>query len=378
MSLASNLRDRMVCSAHREAAGFPIDADQVLAALTMGIGRPGRLGRSLIYGAKGVISVARHHRELRGETAIAAAMLAAARTGCDIRDFRSMRRNHIGSLEYLHRIVPRPRRREYREWNNCAVGAGLVNDKWNCNRVLTEGGLPAPEQHRIDSRCLITESGPDGSVVLHGSRLEPGRPLVLKGRLGLQGEAIWMGVSSDTEPASRRESELFGRINSLLRADQLVAEERLAPAAWFRDQGDTALPTIRVVTSKLSGVTEILGMVLFRGFPGAIVVHRRAGGIAHPLLPDGTWGRGADKDGRFRGSCDCPIDDHMRSELERICERAHDLFPCVGTIGWDVGWSSRGFFLLEGNPNWGMDVPQFLPGRPLLGHFRASRFRESW
>jgi hypothetical protein len=378
MSLSSSVRDRLVCSAHRGAAGFPVDADQVIAALTMGIGRPGRLLRSLIYGTTGVISVARHRHELSGQTPIMAAMLTAARTGCDIRDFRSLRRNHIGSPAHLHRIVPRPRRREHREWNNCAVGAGLVNDKGHCNRVVGDGGLPVPEQHRIDTRCVVTASGPNGSLVLHGSGLEPGRPWVLKGRLGLQGDAIWLAASSGTAPAGRGESELSGRINALIRAGQVVAEEFLEPAAWFRDQGDTALPTIRVVTSKLSGTTESLGMVLFRGNPGAIVVHRRAGGIAHPLLADGTWGRGADKDGRLHGTCDSPVDDHMRSELERICVRAHDLFPCVGTIGWDVGWSSRGFFLLEGNPNWGMDIPQFLPGRPLLGHFRASRFRETW
>ncbi|WP_416979417.1 sugar-transfer associated ATP-grasp domain-containing protein [Streptomyces sp. T028] len=342
---------------------------------TTGTGTTGRALRSVLYGVKGAVDVWRDRRAIREDHLLRDAMLVALRTSCDSRDIAALRTCGRRELVMLGAVVPRARRTEYRDWNNCAVAAALVNDKAECNRLLKAAGIEVPLQTPLGAATKVWVGGEDvtpGCLVLSQQAVPHGTYWMLKDRYGLQGESVWVARSGhgprSGEPA----------LEDLVRSGRLVAEELLGPEDWFAASGDTALPTMRVVTSRLRGRAEVAGMVLFRGGPGAVAANRRQGGTAHVVHEDGSCGDGLDSQGANRGPCAYVLPLSRAKAMRRMCTEAHDLFPCVGSVGWDVGLSDRGPFVLEGNPNWGMNVPQLLPGRAMLEEFRTTRFRAGW
>lgn len=364
---------RMVCPDHRES-GAPLGrpfADEVLA-LGKALGPVGESLLGLFHGVRGGVDVLRKRRPLAERFHLPEAFLLALRTGLDSRDMLALRGAGHTELSALEGTVPRARRREHREWNNCQVAAARVDDKLLCGASVSAAGIATPFQVPLDRDTRVLGDPDTGE--LRFSSGQDGELWMLKDRFGLQGESVWIaraGVPEDPGPASGPAAH----IGALVTQDRILAQELLRPAAWFAEQGDTALPTVRVVTSRLSGRTETIGTVLFRGAPGAVAAHRRHGGTAHVIAEDGTCGPGIDRWGRQHAGRRYRFGGKDIAALTGMCTEAHDLFPCLGTVGWDVGVSDRGLFLLEGNPNWGMNVPQLLPGRPMLQEFRRSGFR---
>ncbi|WP_189261318.1 sugar-transfer associated ATP-grasp domain-containing protein [Streptomyces fuscichromogenes] len=342
---------------------------------TTGPTAAGRMLRALLYGIKGAVDVWRHRQAIVQEYPIGDAVFMALRTSCDSRDIAALRKCGRRELNALHGVVPRARRTEYRDWNNCAVAAALLDDKAECNRRLGDVGIDVPHQIPLGPASRVwrgTEEVVGGSPEFSHPTVPHGTRWMLKDRFGLQGESVW-AARSRPEPDAARPV-----LMELVRSGRLVAEELLRPEGWFADCGDTALPTLRVVTSRLGGHTEAVGMVLFRGAPGTVAANRRQGGLAHLVHEDGSCGAGLDAQGVDRGPCGYVLPPAQAAAVRHMCTRAHDLFPCVGSVGWDVGLSDRGPVVLEGNPNWGMNVPQLMPGRPMLEEFRTTRFRAGW
>ncbi|WP_307661101.1 sugar-transfer associated ATP-grasp domain-containing protein [Streptomyces sp. V1I1] len=340
-----------------------------------GTGAAGRALRSLLYGVKGGTDVWRHRQAISQDHPLLDAVLMALRTSCDSRDIAALRKCGRRDLAALRGVVPRARRTEYRDWNNCAVAAALVNDKLECNRRLRAVEIEAPHQTGLGPGTRVWAGGEGdvpGTLEFSHPAIPHGTRWMLKDRYGLQGESVWVAR------ASHRPEKRSPVLEGLTRSGRLVAEELLRPDDWFATSGDTALPTMRVVTSKLRGRTEVAGMVLFRGAPGAVAANRRQGGTAHLVHEDGSCGDGLDAQGRDQDTCTYKLPTSQARTLRRMCTAAHDLFPCVGSIGWDVGLSDRGPLILEGNPNWGMNVPQLMPGRPMLEEFMTTRFRADW
>ena len=382
--LPSGLAARFVCGAHRgqlTQASAPLLTWGTVLVATTGTGTAGRALRSLLYGVKGAADVWRHRQAVGRDHPLLDAMFMALRTSCDSRDITALRNCGGRDLASLRGVVPRARRTEYRDWNNCAVAAALVDDKARCNRRLRAAGIEAPRQILLDAGTQVWTAPED---VTHGNPRTPGAlrfshpdvpyatSWMLKDRYGLQGESVWVARAGHTPRTGDRALE------DLVRAGRLVAEELLRPDDWFAQSGDTALPTMRVVTSKLRERTETTGMVLFRGGVGAVAANRRQGGTAHLVHEDGSCGDGLDALGENRGPCAYVLPMSWAEAIRDMCTEAHDLFPCVGSVGWDVGLSDRGPVVLEGNPNWGMNVPQLMPGRLMLEEFRATRFRADW
>ncbi|SCD81364.1 Sugar-transfer associated ATP-grasp [Streptomyces sp. SolWspMP-5a-2] len=349
---------------------------------TTGPGSTGRLLRSVFYGLRGVADVWRRRHAVSEDHVLLDALLLALRTGCDSRDIAALRRCGRSGLDALNGVVPRARRAEHRDWNNCAVAAALVNDKTECNRRLGSAGIDVPRQVPVPptTRIRARDGGPAAQVLeFSHPDIPPGTLCVLKDRQGLQGDSVWAArTCQEPSPGHHEAAKGSEQLRELVRGDRLVAEERLRPPDWFAEAGDTALPTVRVVTSRLSGRTEVVGMVLFRGGPGAVAANRRQGGTAHLMGEDGSFGDGLDAQGADRGPCAYVLPAPWATGMRAMCVRAHRLFPCLGSVGWDVGLAQRGPVLLEGNPNWGMNVPQLMPGRPMLQEFRRTRIREDW
>ncbi|MER6357141.1 sugar-transfer associated ATP-grasp domain-containing protein [Streptomyces sp. NPDC001634] len=385
------LAAEFVCGAHgeqlTEETAPRLTWDAAMAVAT-GTGSAGHALRSIVYGVRGGVDVWRHKQAIRRDHPLLDAVLMALRTSCDSRDFAALHKCGRRDLAALRGIVPRARRAEYRDWNNCAVAAGLINDKAECNRRLRAAGLEAPYQIHLGPETMMRSGNSARTVDFFHPAVPPGTRWMIKDRHGLQGESVWLGRACHRfEPGRDADAnekpdvevdEKGAELEALARSGRLVAEELLRPEDWFVTVGDSALPTLRVVTSKLRGQTEVVGMVLFRGGPGAVAANRRQGGTAHLVHEDGSCANGLDAQGRSRGPCTYRLPASRTKEIHSMCIGAHDLFPCVGSVGWDVGLSSRGPFLLEGNPNWGMNVPQLMPGRPMLEEFRTTRFRDGW
>lgn len=64
-------------------------------------------------------------------------------------------------------------------------------------------------------------------------------------------------------------------------------------------------------------------------------------------------------------------------EMVELVTRAHNTFPWMPFIGWDVVDSDEGLVLLEGNAYWGADSAQ-LPGAPGLGETRFCEIYLDW
>ncbi|AZS87121.1 hypothetical protein ELQ87_24880 [Streptomyces griseoviridis] len=373
------LAARYVCGPHRghlTPATAPRLSWGAVVTATTGPGGAGRALRSLLYGVRGAADVWRHRRTISDDHVVLDAVVLALRTSCDSRDIMALRRCGRPDLDALRGVVPRARRAEHRDWNNCAVAAALVNDKAECNRRLEAADIKVPRQSLIPPVTRVwTPDGGGARQVLEfcHADIAPGTLCVLKDRHGLQGESVWAARACREPPAGSHAA-----LRELVRGGRLVAEERLRPQDWFAEAGDTALPTMRVVTSRLRGRTEVVGMVLFRGGPGAVAANRRQGGTAHLVGKDGSCGNGLDAQGTDRGPCAYVLPPRWATAMREMCLRAHRLFPCLGSVGWDVGLSERGPVLLEGNPNWGMNVPQLMPGRPMLEEFRQTRLRDTW
>ena len=372
------LATRFVCGLHRgqlTRVNAPRLTWGTVLTATTGPTAAGRALRSLLYGIKSAVDVWGHRQAIAQEYPVRDAVFMALRTSCDSRDIAALRKCGGRDLNALRGVVPRARRTEYRDWNNCAVAAALLDDKAECNRRLRDAGIDVPRQIPLGPETRVWKGAEEvvgGPLEFSHATAPHGTRWMLKDRLGLQGESVWAAHSChEPETASIVLMEL-------VRSGRLVAEELLRPEDWFADSGDTALPTLRVVTSRLGGHTEAVGMVLFRGAPGTVAANRRQGGFAHLVHEDGSCGAGLDAQGVDRGPCAYVLPPAQAETVRRMCTGAHDLFPCVGSVGWDVGLSDRGPVVLEGNPNWGMNVPQLMPGRPMLEEFRRTRFRTGW
>jgi hypothetical protein len=99
-----------------------------------------------------------------------------------------------------------------------------------------------------------------------------------------------------------------------------------------------------------------------------------AGGIAAPIaLHSGVMGKAVAKDPR-RGAF--PIHPDSGAQIEGVevplfkesidaTLAAHNHFPWVPFVGWDVVVTDGGPLLLEANPNWCVELAQIVMGSPL-------------
>ena len=136
-----------------------------------------------------------------------------------------------------------------------------------------------------------------------------------------------------------------------------------------------ALCTVRVVTGRAAGGPVKALVAALRMPTGKSPVDNfAAGGIAAPIdLETGLLGRAVYKDPR-RSDADTHPDSGAQisgeilpfwSEAKALAILAHEAFPQVASVGWDIALTTDGPRLLEANPNWCVEVVQMANGQPL-------------
>jgi hypothetical protein len=136
-----------------------------------------------------------------------------------------------------------------------------------------------------------------------------------------------------------------------------------------------ALATVRVVTARpKAGKPEVILAALRMGTGSAVADNFVLGGIAAPVdIESGRLGPASGKglEGHFQNHPDtgAPIAGRQIpgwSAVLALALAAHDAFPTMPTVGWDVALVDDGqALLLEGNSVWGVDVAQISRAGPL-------------
>lgn len=149
------------------------------------------------------------------------------------------------------------------------------------------------------------------------------------------------------------------------------------------------LSTIRLVTGRLpDGPPEPLFASFRMPTGGAVVDNFSAGGIAAPVdLETGRLGSALPKYPHagpqrqvYHPDTGHPIEGFQMprwKEIVELCLRAHEAFPGMPSIGWDVAFAERGLTILEGNTKWdsyAIEIPHELP----LTHTLFQKHYDAW
>ena len=137
----------------------------------------------------------------------------------------------------------------------------------------------------------------------------------------------------------------------------------------------SALATVRVVTAKpKAGAPQVILAAFRMGTGSAVADNFVLGGIASPIaIESGRLGPAAGKELAH------PLETHPDtgatiagrqipnwSAVLALALAAHDAFPTMPTVGWDVAVIEGGqAMLIEGNSVWGVDIAQISHAKPL-------------
>jgi hypothetical protein len=171
------------------------------------------------------------------------------------------------------------------------------------------------------------------------------------------------------------EAGLLARCRNASKAHRHILQRRITNHRDLVRLAGNGLSTIRVVTFRRPhGETGVL-LACLRMPTGRLEVDNfEAGGIAAPIaLHSGVMGKAVAKDPR-RGAF--PIHPDSGAQIEGVevplfkesidaTLAAHNHFPWVPFVGWDVVVTDGGPLLLEANPNWCVELAQIVMGSPL-------------
>ena len=250
---------------------------------------------------------------------------------------------------------------------NRVVDALVAHDKGRFGAECKRLGLPAA--------VLIAEFS-DGKVVWRHAAGEglPRKDLFVKMALGYKGKGAerWTydvdGRYRSHNDVVLTESQLVDRFLKSSKRSPYVVEERLFNHPDLPGSRDGALNTIRVISCRApEGRAEYISAWLKMSTGGAIVDGITQGAVYSPIDRDsGTLGLG-----RMESPISPPIERHPDTgemivgtqlpyweEVVSMCLRAHDEFPPLAVIGWDVALTRDGPVFAEGNPMPGTWTPQ--------------------
>lgn len=143
---------------------------------------------------------------------------------------------------------------------------------------------------------------------------------------------------------------------------QFLVEEELKQHERMKLLSPGSVNTLRIVTIRHNGKTEVLYAVVRMGVGDACVDNTCSGGIYAPIGSDGVISKPAFRDstGEFfethptTGTRLTGFEIPMFGEALELCRRAAAEVPQVGYVGWDVAITSEKPVLIEGNalPNY--------------------------
>ena len=267
--------------------------------------------------------------------------------------------------------VPHAGRWEYRDRWNSPVESRLLRNKVCANAILRARGLPCTEIVAVvtSTASYMIEGGHFVALAAaeFASRLHEGE-FIVKPALGRWGRGITLISGAPPVWAS----DMIAR-RSFLDGGVAVVERRLENHHTLRDEARRAASTIRFMTGRArSGVICIFGAAVRYAIRADVIVDNWSfGGAAAPVeLQSGEvvpCPRLKDYAEHFDVSSNPPparIPFWQRAKALVIA--AHELFPRMTSIGWDVMITEDGPMLIEGNDDWDVILPQRLTGRSVL------------
>ncbi|MFO8008369.1 MAG: sugar-transfer associated ATP-grasp domain-containing protein [Candidatus Brocadiia bacterium] len=298
----------------------------------------------------------------------------------------SEKRSYIGrSLLHKHWYVFTPRKYQF-----------CIDNKLILARLLEASGLPAPELLAVyDPHWGYTRAGrplrtaediaawaeredPDGVVFKPMESAQAKMVLVMEGRKPDSSTFVHISgkeYSPEQLVAHFNDPKLLADAypGSSSPPRTMLAQERLRQHAALREFAEKTLSCVRVNTlTTLDGRVEILFAVLKLQPKDLGFDTPRAGGVICYIDTDtGRLGPGRLKrdPGHLRRTClpdtgkeftgfQLPMWEQVL-DLARSAARA---FPHAHAIGWDIGMSTRGPVIVEGNVTWGDFQVQCLRG----------------
>ncbi len=275
--------------------------------------------------------------------------------------YRLYEPTHRGdAVEFLHRhetkykgafsmLRDRPKRR----W---------LSDKEACYERCKANGIPMPVHYatceRGEIRWLAATKLPEYDLFVKPRIAAGGRGAQVYEWKGDGRFELHRGKATDAIETFTSD-ELIARWKEASKAVPLMIQERMFSHPVLRDLTGDALCTLRVLSClDEDHVPEIIWGTFRMGRGTAIVDNFHAGGVGAAVnMMTGELSRATLLDPRAPWFEEHP-DTHVRIvgrklpdflEAISIVEKAHHAFPEYYIIGWDVGFSSRGPVLIEGN-----------------------------
>ena len=234
------------------------------------------------------------------------------------------------------------------------------------------------KKHALPTPPVLAAFAPTGRLVDFKSGLPPEHDLFVKPRLGFAGQGAerfrWQATVFESDRGHRlRPQELGNYLSARARTESLSL--LVQPFVWnhydLPTQTNAALATARLVTGRsIEGDTlPVFGFIYFgqdnkitaqHGYVSLIDVEDGQ------LLstPQDSWGT------KWHMFHDHQDNTYVLPDWEAAVQHtkaAHQLCCNYVFVGWDIGFTSCGPVLLEGNANWTADEYQSLSGNP-LGH----------
>lgn len=182
-------------------------------------------------------------------------------------------------------------------------------------------------------------------------------------------------------PIAYRNSEQASEIYWCLRENrQYLVEEKIRQHTELEALYPDAVNTLRFVTIRKNGRTQIVFACLRIGRGGSVVDNFNRGGLLAAISKEGILhGPAIDKQGNLY--CNHPntfikIDGFqvpMFSSVCRYVERLAGIVPEIGYTGWDIAITAYGPVVVEGNPFPGHDLyqPRLFQGNGLRPLFES-------
>ncbi|HAF41439.1 MAG TPA: hypothetical protein DCG90_06710 [Sphingobium sp.] len=267
--------------------------------------------------------------------------------------------------------------------------AGLsMRDRKGLHRLLNPAAFPVAANplknkqlfaQRAEQAGLPVASGWNPTREALGSWLARETDIIAKPSFRSKGQGVarfrriggdWHGAEGAIADAA-----LQARLGAMWQAGGVI-QRRLPTHAALAELSPCALPTLRVVTClDETGVPEVCGLALRLSAGGARPVDNfNAGNLVLGIDDQGrcgtAWLGGGDQRlshdrHPLTGAAIAGTTVPDLAEALALARRAHPAFPGFTVIGWDVGLTSDGPVLIEGNWNPGTDILQLVSGQGL-------------
>jgi hypothetical protein len=253
--------------------------------------------------------------------------------------------------------------------------AAVLRDKAAFQEALTRAGVPTVP----DSTLLRATDGVDAiRALLMGVAVGSGVFIKPADGHGGHGAAAWQRgtdgwLGSDSEEIST--DDLAAYIKKRLNQYTILLQPRLRNHEDLRDFSVVGLSTLRVVTLRnYDGSVECVGAALRIPLGDSITDNMCSGGAAAGVSLDGILSA-ARTESRPHADITVHPDTGRRiagetlpffAEMVELACSAHELFPTIRSIGWDVATCESGPLIIEANSGWSGDVMQIGHQRPLL------------